>query len=126
MPVSTKQFVTQLTQSLIQKGKVEGAKPNTPESLTVFANETCRILLKDFGDLQVVEGIVAMGYAAATFTAGAIVSTAKTPKELAEQLNMIAELLATTFKMSASAAWESVHGEAKKPLIVSVPEGAKS
>lgn len=119
--VTTKQMVEQLTRALIAKGKAAGAKPGSPETLTKFADNCCRQVLHDFGDLQVVEGVVAMGYAAATFTAGALVSTAKTAKEFQEQSGMIAELLATTYRMSASAAWESVNGEAKKPLIVTVP-----
>lgn len=128
MATTTKQVVSELTQSLMSKAATVAGKPSIDDGhrvLMAFAEQTCARLLQSFGDLQTAEGIVALGYVVARFTAPALVATIETREELNKQLVFVSELLGTTVRTSAEAAWTAVKNkpEEHKPLLVKVPGG---
>lgn len=118
---STKAVVNEVTQVLMMKASLDG-KPNIG-AINKYAVVVIEDLEKYFGkDLVVLEGLVALGYAAAHFAAIGIVSTIKTREELVPQVNMVAELVSTTIRLALEAAWAQVYEPKEtKPLIVSVP-----
>jgi hypothetical protein len=118
-----------MTQSLMSKAATVAGKPSIDDGHRVlmgFAEATCGQLLRSFGDLQTAEGIVALGYVVARFVAPALVATVETREDLNKQLVFVSELLGTTFRTSAEAAWTAAKGakqEKTEPLLVKVPSG---
>lgn len=118
---STKTVINEVTQALLMRASMDG-KPNLG-AMNQFSLLAISDMEKVFGkDLVVLEGLVALGYATAHFAAVGIVSTIQTREELMPQINMVAELVATTLKVALESAWAHAH-EPKKdaPLIVTVP-----
>lgn len=120
---STKQVVAETTQALMARTPENGAP--SAIGLNQFSMDVTHELIKSFGgDMPTLQGLVAMGYAAARFAAAAVVQTVETREELNVQLQAIGDLISTTVRMGLDAAWTHAReGKKEQPLIISVPAG---
>lgn len=122
---STKQVVAEATQALMARSPENNAP--SPIGLNKFALGLVNELERQFGSgLTMLEGLVAIGYATARYSAVGVVETVKTKEDLIPQIQMIAELVNTTMRMGLETAWTHAHEARKESLLITVPGGPKA
>jgi hypothetical protein len=119
--VGTKQVVQEATKALMAATPEDGVP--SPIGLNKFSMAVVNQMVETFGgSMNTLNGLVAIGYAAARFAAASVVQTVQTREDLQKQLQIIGELIAVTTKMGIDAAWTHAQNPTKEePLIVTVP-----
>lgn len=119
---STKQVIAQVTNELMKKASFTD-QPDLM-ALNKFSVAVVEVFQRHFrGDSAVLEGLVAMAYAAAHFAAVGVVQTVISREDLQKQIAMINDVLTTTVRLALDSAWSHAHEpqKQKESLIVSVP-----
>lgn len=127
MTTTTKQVIAKVTNDLLQKASLTG-QPDLM-AMNKFAQSVLDAFTKQFrGDMAVLDGLVAMAYAAAHFAAVGVVQTVTTREDLQKQIVMINDVLTTTVRMALDSAWTQAHEPQKhgEKLLVTVPGSVKA